>query len=575
MVYSCTMAKLNIADMVPSDVDKALAQFSPLTRTLLFNRGMTDAQEAVRFLAPDWERDIHDPFLILNMERAVDRILLSIEKKEHIVIYGDYDCDGIPASVVLHDFFKKIGYNNFENYIPHRHKEGYGLHIHALDEFAKRNTKLLITVDLGITDVGQVEHANKLGIDMIITDHHLPQEVLPPAYAIINSKQKDDTYPDPMLCGAGVAFKLVQALLKKGRFDVHEGWEKWLLDMAGLSTIADMVPLKNENRALAYFGLKVLQKSPRKGLQKLLRKAGVYQPYMTEGDVGFMVAPRINAASRMGVPRDAFTLLSTTDEVEADTLTKHLHDINNKRKTSTALIMKELKKTFAEREPREVVVVGNPQWHVGILGIIASNLVEQFNRPAFVWGRDDNDMIKGSCRSDGSVDLVELMGAVSKDVFEHAGGHAAAGGFTVSKDHIHNLEEELSASYLNIKKDVPEKSIFIDRCMTLDEVNWKTFDEIKQFAPFGVDNHCPVFLFRDVSLARIDLFGKEKNHLKVIMQKPSGDEVSAIGFFMNERTFETPLEGGQKVDLVASLEKEVFRGAPSVRLRIIDISNIR
>jgi len=296
-----------------------------------------------------------------------------------------------------------------------------------------------------------------------------------------------------MLCGAGVAFKLVCALLKKGKFDVHDGWEKWLLDMAGLSTIADMVPLKNENRVLAHFGLKVLQKSPRKGLQKLLRKAGVYQPYMTEGDVGFMVAPRINAASRMGVPKDAFTLLSTTDEVEADTLTKHLHDINNKRKASTALIMKELKKTLADREPGAVVVVGNPKWHVGILGIIASNLVEQYDRPAFVWGRDANEMIKGSCRSDGSANLVELMNAVSQGVFEHAGGHAAAGGFTVSKDHIHNLEEELATAYVGIKQDIPEKSIFIDQKMSLDDIGWKTFavsTTTAQFSYFQMFHSC-------------------------------------------------------------------------------------
>lgn len=569
------MTKLNIADSIPSEMDETFKAFPPLTRALLFNRGITTKQDAIHFLEPDWERDIHDPFLILNMEKVVERILHAIEKKEHIVIYGDYDCDGIPASVVLHDFFKKIEYENFENYIPHRHKEGYGLHIHALDEFKKKEVSLVITVDLGITDVAQVEHANTLGIDMIITDHHLPQKVLPPAYAILNSKQEDDTYPDPMLCGAGVAFKLVCALLQKGDFDVHEGWEKWLLDMAGLSTIADMVPLKNENRALAYFGLKVLRKSRRIGLQKLLRKANVYQRYMTEGDVGFMVAPRINAASRMGDPKDAFTLLSTTDEVLADTLTKHLHDINNKRKLSTALIMKELKKKFNDAPPREVVVVGNPKWHVGILGIIASNLVDQHSRPAFVWGRDDNDIIKGSCRSDGSADLVELMSGVSSEVFEHAGGHAMAGGFTVSPDGIHNLEDELVASYGKIKQDLPEKSIFIDKQMSLDEVSWQTYDEIKRFAPFGVENHNPLFLFRDVSLTDVDLFGKEKNHLRITMRNSRGADVSAIGFFMIKDTFGTTLEEGQKVDLVGSFEKEAFRGKPSIRLRIVEICNIR
>ena len=224
-----------------------LSAYHPLTQTLLKNRGITTSGEAEKFLHPDYERDIHDPFLILNMEKAVERILRAIDVEEKIVVYGDYDCDGIPGSVILHDFFKKIGYKNFENYIPHRHDEGYGLNTDAVDEFAKNGTGLLITVDCGITDVKEVAHANSFGIDVIVTDHHLPQEIIPSAYAILNSKQKGDTYPDNMLCGAGLAWKLVQALLKKRgkEWSVGEGWEKWLLDMAGLSNIPDMGSPRN------------------------------------------------------------------------------------------------------------------------------------------------------------------------------------------------------------------------------------------------------------------------------------------------------------------------------------------
>ena len=345
-------------------VDDTFSTYHPLTQTLLKNRGITTYEEAEKFLHPNYERDIHDPFLILNMEKAVERILRAIDTEEKIVVYGDYDCDGIPGSVILHDFFKKIGYKDFENYIPHRHDEGYGLNTDAVDEFAKNGTTLLITVDCGITDVKEVLHANSFGIDVIITDHHLPQEIIPSAYTILNSKQKGDTYPDNMLCGAGLAWKLVSALVKKRgkEWNIGEGWEKWLLDMAGLSTIADMVPLRNENRVLAHYGLKVLRKSPRPGLMKLLRKLRVDQRYLTEEDVGFTIAPRVNAASRMGIPFDAFRLLSTTDETEADVLSDHLNEMNETRKGVVAVMIKEAKKKITSREMREVIVVGNPAW---------------------------------------------------------------------------------------------------------------------------------------------------------------------------------------------------------------------
>ena len=434
------MDSYKISEILPVAAQNELTGFDPLTKKLLHGRGIATRQAAEKFLNPDYERDCYDPFLILNMDRAVERILRAIDGSEKIVVYGDYDCDGIPGSVILHDFFKKIGYKNFSNYIPHRHKEGYGLNTDAVDEFAKSSTALLITVDCGITDVEEVKHAQSLGIDVIITDHHLParrsprpaeaigearvgasgpQETLPPAYAILNSKQKGDTYPDKMLCGAGVAFKLVQGLIKKKgkEWGIKDGWEKWLLDMAGLATIADLVPLQNENRTLAYYGLKVLRKSPRVGLQKLLRKMNVNQRELTEGDVAFMIAPRINAASRMDIPHEAFRLLSTDDENVADELSDHLHNLNDERKGLVASMVREAKTHMEAREMREVIVIGNPKWRPGVLGLLASRLVEDYRRPAFVWGRGEEIELKGSCRSDGTVNMVEMMNGVSEGLF--------------------------------------------------------------------------------------------------------------------------------------------------------------
>lgn len=572
------MEKYSIADTPLNNIKHTLKAYSELTQILLSNRGIVSAQDAEVFLNPNYERDVHDPFLILGMERAVDRILLAIKKKEKIVIYGDYDCDGIPGSVILHDFFKKIGYENFENYIPHRHKEGYGVHLHAIEQFAESGTNLVITVDCGITNVEEVERANELGIDVIITDHHLPQEILPPAYAILNSKQKEDTYPDDMLCGAGVAWKLVCALLMKGKeepanwqIEISDGWEKWLLDMAGLSTIADMVPLQKENRVLAHFGLKVLRKSPRPGLQKLLRKAGANQYHLTEDDVGFTIAPRINAASRMDIPIKAFQMLASDDDVVAGELSNHLHKINDERKWVVATMIKEIKKNLKERKLREVIVIGNPKWRIGVLGIAANNIMEEFERPVFIWGREGDSAIKGSCRSDGSVNLVELMNDASEGFFIDVGGHEFAGGFSISHEKIHLLEDELIKSYKNVKRIVKEEDIIIDKKMTLNDVDWRTYKEIEKLAPFGVGNSKPLFLFEDVLISDVKMFGKEKNHLRLHFKNSRGSDVSAIGFFMDENSFDVPLKIDRKINLVASFEKSVFRGRQELRLRVVDV----
>ena len=552
----------------------SMSLLHPLTEKLLLNRGIADPEAQERFLYPDYDLHTYDPFLILNMERAVERILRGMKNNEHIVIYGDYDCDGIPGSVILHDLFKKIGYVNFANYIPHRHHEGYGLNKQAIEGFAKAGAGLVITVDCGITDVEEVKHANELGIDVIVTDHHLPQAILPPAYAVINSKQEGDTYPDPMLCGAGVAFKLAQAILRRGKFpDVKEGWEKWLLDMAGLSTIADMVPLQNENRVLAYYGLKVLRKSPRPGLHALLSEARVDQRYLTEEDVGFTIGPRINSASRMDVPLRAFELLATNDVSFAGERAKFLGGLNASRKLEVARMFKEARKHLKERDLREVIVVGNPSWRVGVVGIVANQLAEEFDRPVFVWGREGTHDIKGSCRSDGRVNMVDLMCAVPEGIFVDKGGHEFSGGFSVSHERIHELEDVLARAHGKIaKKEKSEKQFTVDAELALIDVNEETFSAIDRLAPFGEGNPKPHFLFPKTEIRRCEKFGKEKNHLKLTLTDDEGNQKTAIGFFISEKDFpNTDFSLGAKINLVATFEKSYFRNRPELRLRIADV----
>ena len=314
-----------------------MEKYGELLQALLKNRGIENEIEADAFLNPDYLRDFHDPFLMKDMEKTCVRIFEAIEAEEKIMIYADYDADGIPGAVILSDLFKKIGYKNFEVYLPQRNSEGYGLNLEAIKEFSGSGVKLLITIDLGITAIAEVAQAKVEGIDVIITDHHLPHENLPRAFSILNPKvigasidgtphDSAESYPEKMLCGAGVIFKLIQGFIGKygEYFKIKDGWEKWMLDMAGLATLSDMVPLTGENRAIAHFGIKVLRKSPRPGLQKLLAKINVDQRYLTEDDIAFMVVPKLNAASRMDDPMRAFELLATSDEKEAGILANRL-----------------------------------------------------------------------------------------------------------------------------------------------------------------------------------------------------------------------------------------------------------
>jgi single-stranded-DNA-specific exonuclease len=546
----------------------------PLSLTLLAKRGITELDAIERFLYPNYERDIHDPFGILNMDRAVERILRALREGEKFVIYGDYDCDGIPGSVVLHDLFKKIGCSTFTNYIPHRHHEGYGLNKDAIAKFAKEGIGLIVTVDCGITDVAQVQFANELGVDVIITDHHLPQAILPPAYAILNSKQDGDTYADNMLCGAGVAFKLAHAILLRGKFaDIPLGWEKWLLDMAGLSTIADMVPLVNENRVLAYYGLKVLRKSARPGLQALLGEAGVDQRYLTEEDVGFTIGPRINAASRMDVPLRAFELLSTRDPLFAKERANFLAGLNDERKQEVARMTREAKRVLEKRTLREVIVIGNPSWRVGVAGIVANQLAETYDRPAFVWGKEGSAMLKGSCRSDGRVNIVELMVATRAGVFTQKGGHEFAGGFTIDNDAIHFLEDALIEAHKAIPKtEKTNTTPTADVTLTLGDVDEVTFAAVDALAPYGVGNPKPIFRFDNVLIEKSEQFGKTRNHLKLTLSDASGGRMQAIAFFKTPDDYgAADVSAGARVTLSAHFEKSYFRGRPELRLRIVDI----
>lgn len=562
-----------------------------LIQTLAERRGLDPSDES--FFSFNYE-NLYDPDLMPGMQNATARIYQAIKENQKIVVYADYDCDGIPGAVIFSDFFKKLDYKNFEIYIPDRHTEGYGLHIAAVQKLAEEGTNLIITIDLGITANAEIKLANELGVDVIVTDHHIPHQILPEAFAIINPKclgPAGEQYPDPMLCGAATAFKLIQGFLKRygEEFGVSLSWSKWLLDMVGVATLSDMVPLLNENRLLAFYGLLVLRKTRRPGLLSIFKKMNIDLRTITEDDVVFMLTPRLNAASRMDSPRRAFELLIAEDEATAIALADHLIKINDTRKKIVATIMKDVRKTLEARDLSEIIVVGHPDWRIGILGLVAGKIMDIYKRPVFVWGKEGGETIKGSCRSEGSVNVVDLMSCVPEGVFSNWGGHELAGGFTVLPEAIHHLEETLLEALLKtddsdkktslestkdeqikeqIKKDVLE---LFDASLSLNDVSIDTYQVVDMFAPFGASNPKPVFLIEDATIQSSKKFGKEKNHLELIFNDERGRAIKAICFFAEEGNFTRAPVVGEAVSLLATLEVSYFARRQELRLRIIDI----
>lgn len=562
------MTDFTILPTAPADI---FPTFDRYLTQLLFNRGITDSAAAESFLFPSYENGQHDPFLLHDMETAVKRILGAISANEIIVVFSDYDCDGIPGAVVMHDFFTTIGYSNFSIHIPHRHYDGFGLSVKAVEQvIEKHSPALIITIDCGTSDLEAIALAKVRGVDVIVTDHHEPKATLPEAVAVVNPKV-GDTYPFNGLCGAGVVFKLVQALIARGGFAIAPGQEKWWLDMVGLATIADMVPLRGENRVFAQFGLMVLRKTRRPGLQQLLKSQKASQQHLTEDDIGFTIGPRINAASRMDTPEEAFNLLSTKDEGEAGAHLLKLEELNQSRKTAVAQMTKEAHarlKTLPEIPA--LIILGNPDWRPSLVGLVANKLAEEHRRPAFVWGRDGNGVLKGSCRSGSAISVVTLMEEVA-DSFHESGGHHASGGFSVKEDAIHTLSERLLAAHAK-KGDalITPHSLKVDMELTLDEISNTLLATQRRLAPFGAANHKPLFLIRAVTPNSVDVFGKTKEHTKLTFTT-SGRAKEAIAFFRLPDTFSITPSVDTPCNLLCHLEESFFMGRLQTRLRIVEV----
>lgn len=557
-------------------METAEIEVSDVVRALLKSRGVSTPEEVQAFLYPDYAEHTHAPELIEDMSLATDRLLCAIEAGERIAVYADFDCDGIPGASVLSDFFEKIGYQNVRVYIPHRDNEGYGFHTDAISKLAADNVKLIITVDVGTNAFDAVAHANELGVDVIVTDHHELIGDPPRAIAVLNPKR--GTYPFPSLCGAAMAFKLVQATIHAGKKKnipvfaaIADGWEKWLLDLVAIATIADMVPLVGENRVLAHWGLQVLRKTPRPGITALCIKLRLRKAELTEEDIGFSIGPRINAASRMGIPDLALRLLTTKDHGEADAVASELEKLNASRKGVVAGIVREIKKRSKERYTPEdtVVVLGNPDWKPALLGLAANSIMNDRGGVVCLWGRDGTGKIKGSCRSDGAVSVVDLFTA-AKDSFEEFGGHAASGGFAVNPDKVHTLQEDLAAAALTLTAAPVAEVKVPDMTLTLKQVSWNLFRDMARLAPFGMGNPKPLIRISQAQVATVKRFGKEQNHVEItLVCTETGETARAYDFFRGPDDFtHTPVENGFTTP-IATIERDTFRGG--LALRLVDI----
>lgn len=539
-----------------SDLLDGTLHSSPFIQELLFERGIRTSEETERFLSPD-VKNLHPPRQLASVDQAADRVYEAIESEEKILVYGDYDADGVCSTAILIESLRELG-AHCDYYIPNRFTEGYGPNEQAFKNAAKSGFSVIITVDTGIASTHEVEVANELGIDVIITDHHEIQENIPDAYAIIHPKLSPD-YPFKELAGAGVAFKFAQHLL--GYFPEH------LLDLVAIGTIADLVPLLDENRILAYFGLEKISTTTRPGLIAM-KKNCYLTKHVTEEDVGFRIGPRLNAVGRLQDADLAVQLLLVDDDYEARELANTVEQLNSERQQIVADIVDEARQMVDTSSRKEVILVCKEGWNEGVLGIVASRLVNEFDRPAIVLTTDsDRSVAKGSARSIPAFHLFDNCMEV-KDLFTSFGGHSQAAGMTLPVENISALKQALNQ---RIDEKLTEKdfkqTIEVNRSLTLSEINESLIHEIEQLAPFGIGNPKPIFHVKHVP-ERIRQLGQMKNHLKIHFNNADA-KLEGIGFGMGHLcdyiAQETP------VSIVGELGINEWNGNRNVQMMIRDL----
>jgi len=544
---------------------------------LLINRNIKDKES---FLNPNYDRDLYNPFLFKDMQKAVERISTAIEKKEKIGIFGDYDADGISGTAILYNFFRKINVDT-EVYIPSR-EEGYGLNKDGIKILGANNCKLLITVDLGITGKKEVEFAKSLGMDVIITDHHEIQKELFPknAFAVIHPDLQNQKYPNKFLSGGGVAWKLTCALsiffarlphLNGAQIDSRQ--LKWSLDLAAISTICDMVPLAGENRIIAKYGLIVLSKTKNLGLGKLYEVAAINKNAISSYTVGFQIGPRINAPGRMDHSQASFYLLTTENESEADKIARKLNNINKDRQDELERVLNEARAKIEKRglKNKKIIVLEDENWPSGIVGLVAGRIMEEFSRPTIVLGEHEGKF-KGSGRSIDGFHLLEALEQARKYLIGF-GGHAKAAGLHLEKEHLSFLYDELlEIADKKIKSDDLVSKITIDVEIEPKDISSELYENIKKFEPYGMGNSRPIFLIKNLIIDDLCAVGAEGKHLKLKLSAKNQESIisfDAIGFDFGSMA--SQLTEGEVIDIVFTLDKNVWNNRSQLQFKILDL----
>ena len=534
---------------------------SELLANILVNRNIINDDEIKVFLNPT-RNDFHDPYLMPDMDKAVERIINAIENQEKTIIYGDYDVDGITSITVLKKFLGErgldVGYR-----IPNRLEEGYGLNKKAIKEIADQGYKLIITVDCGISGTEEIDYAYSLGMEVIVTDHHEPLEVLPNALAIIDCKRKDNKYPNKNLAGVGVVFKLTQAISQKLELDEKE-YLKYL-DIVCIGTISDIVPLVDENRVIAKLGLKLVEQTRNPGLKALLNAIGFKE--VNSNTVSFGIAPRINACGRMGHEEEALKLFLTDNLVEASDITASLNKYNRDRQEIEKRIFDEAINVIEENKLNQnsAIVLGSENWHHGVIGIVASKITDMYFKPSILICFEGNEG-KGSGRSVPGFDLHEALCESSK-YLEKYGGHEMAVGLTLNKDKFEEFKVNFESIAQREKVNEIISVVEVDKEISANDINLKTVEDLKLLEPFGEANKMPVFIYKNLKIDSIRALSEGK-HLKLRL-KDGNLLIEAIGFYMGNYVDEFLL--GDKVDILGVLETNEFRGVKDIQINLKDI----
>lgn len=537
---------------------------------LLVQRGIKTFAEAKAFFRPRLS-DLHNPFLMKDMDKAVARLEKAVENQEKVIVYGDYDVDGT-TSVALMYLFLKQRIKEIEYYIPDRYSEGYGISPKSIDYAVEKGVTLVVALDCGIKAVEKIAKAQERGLEFIICDHHNPGDEVPPACAVLDPKQKDCSYPYKELSGCGVGFKLLQAYCEKKEIDFEEIYD--LLDLVAVSIAADIVPITGENRVLAYYGLKKLNSNPGIGLQTIINFAGINGTEITISDIVFKIGPRLNASGRIEHGKKSVQILVSNDEDKSDLLGEEIDSFNEIRKTLDRDITQEALDTIensAELKAMNSTVLYNRDWHKGVVGIVASRVTEQYYRPTVIL-TESNGLATGSARSIRDFDLYEAIGSCS-DLLESYGGHMYAAGLTMKIEHIPEFKrrfEEIVTKQLTDKQQI--QSIEVDAKIPLSEITPRFYRILKQFAPFGPHNMTPVFVTEDVFDAGTSrLVGRNQEHLKLDLVEPDVNSGIFPGIAFNQSEAYDVITSGSPFDVCYSINENEYRGKTNLQLFVRDI----